>query len=496
MNAGDKLRDTVKSIDFNQVFVIDDNKGKSYTYGRFFCECMKLAIDIEKEFDCESIVAVLENGYSLFKLYFVAMLANKEIIVIDPLKGADEIKEIILGIKQGILVHEENINFDNKRLIRWEKNTVERYETNTDFIDKDIILELLKKVDLYKTYLTTFTSGTSGVTKGVRHSLNSLLSTAIAFQNASSRGEGGCFFHFMPMTYMAGILNSIFLPFMMKQKIVLGKRFGVKTAITFWQKAIKYKADTFWLSPTMLTLIEKVDRSKAGEDYCRQRELCFWVGTAALTEKVRLRFESRYGVEVNASYGLSETLFVSVENDWTRKISEKNSVGKLLKGVQYRIEEDGEFLLYVPWMYQGYTNENDEMYFQGKYYKTGDLVQIKDEILYITGRKKDLIIKGGLNLSPALIEEYVNQVENVCENAVFGLKNALGEEVVCCAYVIEKTASALEIESTINKKVISGLGKNYKIDVFLKVRELPRNINGKIDKNQLKKMGIRNDNKV
>ena len=496
MNAGDKLLDTIKSLDFNKVFVIDDNKGKSYTYGGFFSECMKLAKDIENGFDCESIVAILENGYVLFKLYFVAMLANKDIIVIDPLKGEDEIKEIISGIKQGIFIYENNVNFYNKLLIKWEKNAVERYETDFDFVDKDIILEQFKKVDFHKTYLTTFTSGTSGVTKGVRHSLNSLLSTAIAFQKAASRGEGGCFFHIMPMTYMAGILNSIFLPFMMKQKIVLGKRFGVRTAITFWQKAREYKADTFWLSPTMLTLIEKVDRGKTGEEYCRQKELCFWIGTAALTEKVRTRFESRYGVKVNSSYGLSETLFVSVENDWTKKISEKNSVGNLLEGVQYQIEKDGEFLLYVPWMYQGYTNEDDNIYFRGRYYKTGDLVQIKDNILYITGRKKELIIKGGLNLSPALIEEYVNQVENVYENAVFGLKNDLGEEIVCCAYVVEKKASTLEIESAINRKVISGLGKNYKIDVFMKVKELPRNINGKIDKNQLKKMRKRDDNKI
>ena len=496
MNAEDKLLNTIESLDFNKVFVIDDNKGKSYTYGRFFAECMKLAENIENESDCESIVAILENGYILFKLYFVAMLANKDIIVIDPLKGEDEIKEILAGIKHGIFVHENNVNFDNKQLIKWEKNAVERYGTDIDFADKNIILEQFKKIDFHKTYLTTFTSGTSGTTKGVRHSLNSLLSTAIAFQNAASRNEGGCFFHIMPMTYMAGILNSIFLPFMMKQKIVLGKRFGVRTAITFWQKAREYKADTFWLSPTMLALIEKVDRGGTGEEYCRQRELCFWIGTAALTEKVRLRFEARYRVKLYASYGLSETLFVSVENDRTKKISEKNSVGKLLEGVQYQIEKDGEFLLYVPWMYQGYTNEDDNRYFRGKYYKTGDLGQIKDSILYITGRKKDLIIKGGLNLSPALIEEYVNKVENINENAVFGSKNDLGEEIVCCAYVIEKKVSTLEIESSINKKIISGLGKNYKIDVFMKVKELPRNINGKIDKNKLIRMRKKDDNKI
>lgn len=493
MNIGEQLLNVIKSVDFENVFVIDSNKKTKYAYGKFFYECIMLSEEIECQSNSDTIVAILENGYTLFKLYFVAMLLNKDIVVIDPLKGASEINELTAGMEQGLLIQEDNVNVENPLLMKLDKSIFEKYETASDTVGKDLVLDRFKKIDFYKTYLTTFTSGTSGVTKGVQHSLENILSTAFAFQKASSEDRGSCFLHVMPMTYMAGILNSIFLPFVMQEKIVLGKRFDVRGAITFWKTVKEYEVDTFWLSPTMLTMIEQVDRGSVGEEYCNKKKLCFWIGTAALTEKIRTQFEGRYGVPLNASYGLSETLFVSVENERTRAVSGKNSVGTLLEGVEYQIENDGELLLYVPWMYKGYTNEDDKEYFSGKYYRTGDLVKIKDNILYIIGRKKELIIKGGLNISPVRIEECVNRIEGVRENAVFGMSNTLGEEVTCCAYVIDKEISVSDIEAAINGKVIAELGKNYKIDEFLNVKQLPRNINGKVDKNELKKRRVAND---
>ena len=76
---------------------------------------------------------------------------------------------------------------------------------------------------------------------------------------------------------------------------------------------------------------------------------------------------------------------------------------------------------------------------------------------------------------------------------MFGMSNTLGEEVTCCAYVIDKEISVSDIEAAINGKVIAELGKNYKIDEFLNVKQLPRNINGKVDKNELKKRRVAND---
>lgn len=490
MKTRDRVLKTIEEINFNSVFVVDDKNEREYTYGSFFDECMKISLFLSIQYDTDTIVAIMENSYELFKLYFVAMLSNKKIIVVDPVKGIGEIEEIIRGIGTALLVKEEKLELKNTSFCEIDKKILKHHEEKIEY-NKSSVLEAVKKIDFHATYLTTFTSGTSGVTKGVKHSLENLFSTAFAFWDASKEQSTGCFFHVMPMTYMAGILNSIFLPFVMKQRIIIAGRFSVKTAITFWKKLEKYKIDTLWLSPTMLTMIEQIDRGDMGEKYCRENRICFWVGTAALTEKVRRNFENRYGVSLYASYGLSETLFISVENDLTREGAKKNNVGTLLGGIEYKIKEDGELLLCVPWMYQGYTNEENASYFEGGYYKTGDLAEMKQNVLYIVGRKKELIIKGGLNISPVRIEECINELGSIKENAVFGVRNSSGEETICCAYVQETEDETCEtdVEIEMNKTVMNRLGKNYKIDRFRKVEVLPRNINGKIDKNKLREAG-------
>ena len=64
----------------------------------------------------------------------------------------------------------------------------------------------------------------------------------------------------MPMTYMAGILNSLIYPFLIGARIIITRRFSIISARNFWNIVIKYKADLFWLSPAMLMMIDQIDR--------------------------------------------------------------------------------------------------------------------------------------------------------------------------------------------------------------------------------------------
>jgi acyl-CoA synthetase (AMP-forming)/AMP-acid ligase II len=116
---------------------------------------------------------------------------------------------------------------------------------------------------------------------------------------------------------------------------------------------------------------------------------------------------------------------------------------------------------------------------------------VEDKCLYITGRKKDLIIKGGMNISPVLIEECVYKEKSVLENVIFAVKDGVGEERICCAYTLKNGCRENEknvIETNIIDYVMKKLGKNYLIDYFWNIQDIPRNINGKIDKSKLRLM--------
>lgn len=485
----------INELDFKNEFIIDEILGRSYTYCEFFSHALLVADFIENSVVGDSVIAVKENSYELALLYFSVMLTTKRILVVDPQKGIDEIKTILSQVDRTGIFLDEKIDFldviDHNilQLPQIKETTI----GNAENVKQSVIDKIKRRKGM--SYLVTYTSGTSGVTKGVEHTLDNLFLTALALDERVKK-RGGTFIHVMPMTYMAGILNSLIYPFIIGTRIVITKRFSIISARNFWKTVIKYNVDLFWLSPAMLMMIDQMDRKIEGEEYCKKNNLTILVGTAPLTNEMRTKFDSRYGVKVLASYGLSETLFISVETQESITKSEKNCVGEFLPEVEYYRTESDELYIKVPWMYLGYTNENTPDYFEGNYYKTGDLAKIKDGYLYITGRSKDLIIKGGMNISPVLIENCIYKEKKVYENVVLGVKDSHGEEKICCVYTLkEEVDDNTALETTLKKSVVSELGKNYSLDYLWKIDMIPRNINGKIDKNKLKQMWEKKNDK-
>ena len=475
------LTDRLKALDFFREFVVDAPGKACYSYEGFFGRCLSLSSRFEGK-GRRHLVFVMENSVELLSGYFAAILSGNIACALDPMKGKEEIKTILDSIPDAVVVTD---NYGEKKLDSWDFKMEPGFFDSLEVADgaKHATISRFEDFDFDSDYLLTFTSGTSGNTKGVRHSLNNLLKTAEAFNSMFGVGEKNTFAHVMPMTYMAGILNSAFQPFLGMSRIVVLGRFSPIRAFTFWQDVAKWKVNTFWLSPSMLTIIMKVGNHKVGMEYCKENKTLFFIGTAPLHLKTRQEFEARYPVTLYASYGLSETLFISTETAQTVAAGGGN-VGMLLDGVSYRFAGDGEMQVEVPWMFLGYTNEPTEKYFEGSYYKTGDLARIENGVLSIVGRSKDLIIKGGMNISPALVESVVSGIEGVDECSVFSILSKDNEELMVLGYSSSKTDS--ELEKTISAAVSEKLGKNYMIDLFYKVPSIPKNINGKNDKKVLK----------
>lgn len=484
-----RVETLIDNFDFSKTFIYDDFAKREVSYNQYFFECITLAKYIDENVINDSIIVIMENSYELSQFYFSVMMTKKKIMVIDPQKGNDEIKGVLVNISQTVVVVDDklaNNSYYGHLVLTLSDLSKELLEGRNDNLDvKKQVIEKMSFRENDLPFLVTYTSGTSGVTKGVVHTLNNLFETALALNDKIKIIEKGVFLHVMPMTYMAGILNSLIGPFIAGNSIVLTQRFSIVTARKFWDVVIFYKANIFWLSPSMLLMIDQLDRSDRGALYCRQNGMIFLVGTAALTNKTRNQFNNRYGVNVYASYGLSETLFISVETDESLNLSEGNSVGELLKGVDLRLDENNEIRIKVPWMFLGYTNENTESYFNDGFYMSGDIAKLDKLNLYITGRSKDLIIKGGMNLSPTLIEAIVIENDEILECAVIGVFDKTGEEKICCVYV-NRNKDFKSDETQIRKLVLNRLGKNYMVDYFWNVKALSRNINGKIDRNLIR----------
>lgn len=450
---------------FEQEFVYSLQNKRWYTYGQVWENALRFE-EFFRSKGVEEVSIVLENGIVLFVTYFACMLGNIKIIPIDPQKSDVEIEHIL-----------EN----HPNILRISKEE-ELSALTDDCAECEKIQGLLEQVDFEKPYMVTYTSGSTGQAKGVIHSLKNLFLSAITFGETVGFDETSIVCHTMPMTYMAGILNTIFKPFIMHSKIVLFPRFSVMTAISFWKNVRELNVNTFWLSPTMLNILLTVDRKGDIAEYFKERKTIFCIGTAPLFPQLKEQFETKYGVSLLQSYGLSETLFISTRIPGI--VAEDNSVGTVLDKVDLRFSDSEEILIDVPWMYLGYSNENTIDYFDGKYYLSGDLGKVEDNNLYITGRKKDLIIRGGMNISPKQIEETLLEEECVKECCVASVVEK-NEECILCFYVPNGTIENVGV--TFNKAIIERLGKAYKVDKFIEKKEIPKNLNGKTDKEKLKK---------
>src|SRR3954454_3379858 len=144
-------------------------------------------------------------------------------------------------------------------------------------------------------------------------------------------------------------------------------------------------------------------------------------GAAPIAHEI-LEFFYGCGVPVLEGYGMTETSTVSTYS--TVEAHRFGSVGRLLPGVEGKIAEDGELLLKGPNIFDGYFKNDDASFgavIDG-WLHTGDLGRIdEDGYVFITGRKKDIIITaGGKNLTPANIENDMKQTRWVSQAVMYG----------------------------------------------------------------------------
>lgn len=218
----------------------------------------------------------------------------------------------------------------------------------------------------------------------------------------------------------------------------------------------------------------------------------FISGGAKLDEKIINDFRAM-GILMLEGYGLTETAPMITYHPFDAQLT--GSVGKVFDEIDLKIEEDGEILLKGDNVFKEYWNKPDDTkaaFTKEGYYRTGDLGRLdKNGYLFLTGRKKDIIIlSNGKNVRPDIIEAKIqNSSQLVSEIAVTQSKNSL------VAIVVPDTSFARRekisnIAEYLKFEVIDEYNKsveNYKKihDVIISTEELPKTRMGKIKRYKL-----------
>lgn len=339
-----------------------------------------------------------------------------------------------------------------------------------------------------------YTSGTTGHPKGVMLSHANLTSNAQAVAELFNVAPRARMMMVLPMSHVYGILV-MNVSWLMGIESAMLRRFDAEEALRTIQG---FRVERVSLVPTMLIHMLRCPRR---ERYDVSSLRYVTAGSAPLSEEVRLEFQQVFGCRVADGYGLSEsTCAVTSYRDDEAVVP--GSAGRPLAGMDVCImDEDlrqlppgatGEICIRGSCVMQGYWRDpkaTARTVIDG-WLHSGDIGHVDQRgYVFVTDRKKDLIIKGAENISPRQIEEAIYGHPSVSECAVFGVPDETYQEEIAAAVVLKpgQAASAEDIRRQALQSVT-----RFKQPRFVRfLQELPKNSNGKVLKRALRDEWIR-----
>jgi long-chain acyl-CoA synthetase len=338
-----------------------------------------------------------------------------------------------------------------------------------------------------------YTSGTTGRAKGVKLTVHGMLWVAAAcWAPISGLSERDTVLSPLPLFHSYALNLSVLTILATGASEYIMERFSTSEAVRL------LKTGEFTCMPgvpTMFHYLLQATNHAGGLKFPNLR-LCISAG-AIMPATLNREFENRFGMPLLDGYGITETSTMVTLN-WPTGGRTMGSCGLPLPGLAVRIvdpasgrdvdpPQEGELIVRGPNVMPGYHNQPEETRtaLRDGWYHTGDLAKSDENgFLTITGRLKELIIRGGQNIAPAEIEEVVNTFEAVLDCAVVGMAHAhLGEVPVL--FVVPRPGHAVETEVLIAhcRTYLSA----YKIPHTVRlVQEIPRTGSGKIIRYKLR----------
>ncbi|HEX4091971.1 MAG TPA: AMP-binding protein [Trebonia sp.] len=334
-----------------------------------------------------------------------------------------------------------------------------------------------------------YTSGTTADPKGVQHSHRTLLAEATS-QVYTLNGADARHLGLFPPGHMAGLLSLLRILLLGTPTVIL-QAWGAGLAASLIDR---HAVTSCGGAPVQLSGL--LDQQAAGTATLGTLRECL-TGAAPVPPSLIERAEAA-GITAFRSYGSSEhpTVSAGTINDPLGRRS--GTDGRLLAGNRVRLVDadgrdvpdgrDGEILTRGPELFMGYTDPalTAAAFLPGGWFRTGDVGRIDgDGYLTVTDRLKDIIIRGGENISAKEVEDLLVTHPAVADVAVIPVPDpALGERV--CAVVVARPGCTFDVEQAREHFAAAGAARQKTPELVIVVAELPRTPSGKVRKDVLR----------
>jgi acyl-CoA synthetase (AMP-forming)/AMP-acid ligase II len=327
-----------------------------------------------------------------------------------------------------------------------------------------------------------YTSGTTSTPKGVIHSLSTLIKSSANYISAAGLTDQDRVFLISPLASVTGVLQAVFIGPMLTAPVILEDRWDPDST-----SELLVSSGASWYGGPDRLLDRLLDEAVARGDEIPLRAV--YLGGTMLDRRIVERIEDEFGIVVMRAYGSSEvpvsTSGLRIEPKDVRHADD----GIALDDVNVRVGSVGdptECCIRGPHAFLGYTDAADDAAaFDGDWFRTGDVAEISDGRVRIVGRIKDIVIRNGLKIPTAEVEEVVARIAGVRDAAAYSVADPATGERLAVAMVLDSDVD-LTLSDVTGALLAAGLPK-YKLpeELVFWDEPLPLNANGKVERNTL-----------
>ena len=486
----------------DKVFIKSVDHNISITFGQFKTVCDRMANFLKsRNINANDRIAMLSNNsIQHLCVYIGGMAYGATVCTIHVEMNAVYFEQILKALNPKLVLFdqtEQRIDSENLKtktngewlkLGTWNQNGHNSgfYKELEKFSDKSVepVSRWEDDASIY------YTSGTASAPKGCIVTFRELIENTHPTAEHLGLNKNDRILEFRAFNWISAQVLSGLAPLSKGATIILAEKFS-QSRYFEWVK--KYKVTIGVCNPTGLAMFLNRPIEIHQKDIPHLRFMTS--SSAPLMPETWKQFEEHYGIPVAQGYGCSEAGWIAVSNERTRTFG---TVGKPLAyhklslvdtdGNEVSKGEVGEIELggFATNHYRYIDEFGEEKIHAQNRLRTGDLgLMNEDGTITVTGRVKDLIIRGGVNISPAEIDNVLLQIPMLGEVATIGVPDPIyGEEVIC--YVSSKPGQNLTPEDVLQhcEKKLPKFRMPKQVIIFDK---LPKTERGKMNRLLLKK---------
>ncbi len=400
--------------DSNNLIAIE-SADKSVSYSDLLSDVMNLSKNIASQFTQSNIIAIIHfNPIVIIKLYLAILNSGNTVVIINHKLSKNEILWQLDSIGcNSVISGNEYLHYFSQ--LHFNLLSIDTFSHLSKISNSQNSKQKNAKLDNIDTII--FTSGSSGRSKAVAHTIKAHLASAISAIAHLNLAQSDKWLLNLPLYHVGG-LAIVHRCILAGATIVIANDFG-NPFPEFLNKSITHAS----MVPTqLLRMINSIEQSSYTDKEIMLSSIkSILIGGAACSDSIKIKAKSM-GLPVFYSYGSSEMAsLISL----TSLNSELSSSGAILPHAEFKISDQGELIVRGKSMFSGYFSKSEDGYYQlitnldaDNYFHTKDIAIVNsDNEIVIKGRIDNMFISGGENIYPEEIERAISEFPGI-ESAI------------------------------------------------------------------------------